>query len=273
MCIIVYKPTTAKMPNKKTLIKCWNNNKDGAGYMFPSKGSVIIKKGFMKFNDFYNNLKSDLKRYGEFTPFVLHFRIQTQGGVNPQYTHPFPLSSDMDNLKKLRVKTDIGIAHNGIIDLTSSRYNYTVTYSDTMKFITDYLSLIIHDKYYYKDKDKLTLIERLIESKMAIMDGDGHTELIGEFIEDNGVYYSNDYYKEDRYKRVITTTPTYHKSTTKYTDEEILEEYGSWVQCLNTDKLWFDPLYFCPKEDYDTEQLCKRCVCYNECKKRGNIKC
>lgn len=272
MCIIVYKPTTAKMPNKKTLIKCWNNNRDGAGYMFPSKGNVIIKKGFMKFNDFYKDLKADLKRYGEFTPFVLHFRIQTQGGVNPQYTHPFPLSADMDDLRKTRVKTDIGIAHNGIIDLTSSKYSYTVTYSDTMKFITDYLTLIIHDKNYYKDKDKLTLIERLIESKMAIMDGDGHTELIGDFVHDDGCYYSNNYFKEDRYKK-IPSTPSYSTTTKKYTDEELIAEYGEWVKLPGEDKLWFDPLYYCPKEDYGTEQLCKRCCCYAECKMRGEIKC
>ena len=168
MCIIVYKPTTAKMPSKKTLQQCWFNNRDGAGYMFPSKGNVIIKKGFMKFKEFYSNLQTDLKRYGEFTPFVLHFRIQTQGGVNPQYTHPFPLSADMDDLKKLRVKTEIGIAHNGIIDITSEKYSTTVKYSDTMKFITDYLTLIIHDKNYYKDLDKLTLIENSIENNLMI---------------------------------------------------------------------------------------------------------
>ena len=177
----------------------------------------------------------------------------------------------MDDLKRLRAKTEIGIAHNGIIDLTSSKYNYTVTYSDTMKFITDYLTLIIHNKNYYKDKDTLTLIERLIESKMAIMDGDGHTELIGNFIEDNGCYYSNNYFKEDRYKRVVTsyTTP----SNNKKTDQEIIDEYGSWVECCGKDKLWFDPLYFCPKNDYGTEQLCRRCQCYEDCKKRGDIKC
>ena len=260
MCIIVYKPTTAKMPNKKTLIKCWNNNKDGAGYMFPSKGNVIIKKGFMKWNDFYTSLKSDMKRYGEFTPFVLHFRIQTQGGVNPQCTHPFPLSDDMNELMKLRNKTPIGIAHNGIIDLTSSGYRTQVTYSDTMKFITDYLSLIIHDKSYYKDKDKLLLIERLIDSKMAIMDGDGHTELIGDFIEDNGCYFSNSYYKEERYKK------------TKLTNDDIIDSYGEWVKCAGNGKLWFDPLYYCPKEDYGTEQLGKQCINYKNCKQMGEVK-
>lgn len=271
MCIIVYKPASVKMPNKRTLQKCWRNNQDGAGYMFPSKGNVVIKKGFMKFEEFYMNLQSDLNRYGVGTPFVLHFRIQTQGGVNKHYTHPFPLSPHMDDLKRLRVKTPIGVAHNGIIELTTSYYKTTVTYSDTMKFITDYLTLIIHDKNYYKDPDKLTLIERLIDSKMAIMDGDGHTELIGTFIQDNGVYYSNVYYKQDRYtktKPVVDNTP----ADSPYTDQEIIEQYGEWVHDKTTDTYWFDPVYFCPKTEFDTTQMCKKCKCYEQCKMRGEVK-
>jgi predicted glutamine amidotransferase len=268
----VYKPTTAKMPSKRTLQKCWDNNRDGAGYMFPSNGNVVIKKGFMKFKDFYANLQNDLKRYGEFTPFVLHFRIQTQGGVNPQYTHPFPLSADMDDLKKLRVKTDIGIAHNGIIDLTSSLYSKTVTYSDTMKFITDYLTLIIHDKDYYKDIDKLTLIERLIESKMAIMDGDGHTELIGFFIEDNGCYYSNIYYKDSRYTKV-EKTPVKTTENKVLTHKDIIDGYGEWIYDEDDNVYYFDPEFFCPKKDFKSESMCKRCDYYQQCKKWGEISC
>lgn len=267
MCIIVYKPTTAKMPSKRTLQKCWNNNQDGAGYMFPSNNNVVIKKGFMRFKDFYTNLQNDLKRYGEFTPFVMHFRIQTQGGVCAQNTHPFPLSSNMSDLQRLRVKTNIGIAHNGVIDLTTNYYTKTITYSDTMKFITDYLTLIIHDKNYYKEQDKLTLIERLIDSKMAIMDGDGHTELIGVFIEDNGCYYSNNYYKDNRVVRVTTTTQT----TNSMTDKEIVAEYGEWVYDAPTDTYLFDPVYFCPKQEYKTTQMCKKCQYYEFCKREGDI--
>lgn len=205
MCIIVYKPSTAKLPSKNTLRKCWINNPDGAGYMYPDieKGKVVIKKGFMTMNDFMSSLKQDYSKMGHCTPFVLHFRISTQGGVKRGLTHPFPLSADMDDLRKLKTTTDIGIAHNGVISLTTSYWNRKdLDYSDTMLFITDYLSLIIKDKNYYKDPDKLELIERLIDSKMAIMDDTGHTELIGHFYEDGGCYYSNIYYKEPRPKYI-----------------------------------------------------------------------
>lgn len=265
------------MPNKKTLRRCWENNRDGAGYMFPSNDSVIIKKGFMKWEEFYKSLQHDIKKYGEFTPFVMHFRIQTQGGVNKECTHPFPLSNDMDDLKKLRVKTDIGIAHNGIIDLTTVGYRTQVSYSDTMKFITDYLSLIIHDRTYYYNQNTLTLIERLIDSKMAIMDGSGHTELIGKFIEDNGCYYSNGYYKESRYKWTKTTTTTtiittpQPTTTPKYDnglrEDDIASDYENYFDPV-TGQYYFDPVYACPKNDYDTNCMCNKCYRRQFCKTR-----
>jgi hypothetical protein len=128
---------------------------------------------------------------------VLHFRITTQGGVKKELCHPYPLSSKMENLKQLYCSSDIGVAHNGIISLTS---DHNKDYNDTMKFITDYLSLIIKDKKFYKDTDKLKLIERLCESKLAILDNTGHCQLIGNFIEDNGVYYSNSTYSYAKVK-------------------------------------------------------------------------
>jgi predicted glutamine amidotransferase len=156
----------------------------------------------------------DYIRYSKDTDFVMHFRISTQGGVNKQCCHPFPLSRKMDDLKCTRAKSKIGIAHNGIIDLTTE-YGYTakatITYSDTMKFITDYLSLIIKDRFFYKDDDMLELIARLADSKLAIMDETGHTTLIGEFEKCNGVYYSNEYYKTERYRRAVVRYTTVDK--------------------------------------------------------------
>lgn len=214
MCIVVYKPSNVKMPSKATLKECFRCNSDGAGYMFPEDGKVQIKKGFMSFNALNTSLQADYNRLGAETPFVIHFRIGTQGGNNQANTHPFPLSKNMSDLKQLSCTTNCGVAHNGVISLTTTRTseyiqeydeekNRMVTkykpidYSDTMKFITDYLSLIIKNKNWYMNEDNLTLIERLIgcSNKLAIMNADGHTTLIGNFIEDNGVFYSNSSYK------------------------------------------------------------------------------
>ena len=179
--------------------------------MFPSNNLVIIKKGFMDYNEFITSLTDDYKKYGEQTPFVLHFRISTQGGVKKGLTHPFPFTSELEDMKKTRVKCQLGIAHNGIIDLTTESYwkRKDVDYNDTMKFISEYLTLIIDDFKWYEKKNKVKLIEQLISgSRLAIMDGLGHTELIGDWVQDDGIFYSNTYYKTDRVKYSYNSTTT-----------------------------------------------------------------
>ena len=67
----------------------------------------------MKLNDFEDALeriqqKIDLKDI----PVVMHFRIAIHGGVIPANTHPFPVSSSMSMLQKLKCNTSLGVAHN-----------------------------------------------------------------------------------------------------------------------------------------------------------------
>lgn len=198
MCIVVCKPKSIKLPAKETLEICFRRNPDGAGYMFAKDGMVHIKKGFMTFEKFYKALMRD---YDQSLSFVLHFRIGTMGGNVPQLTHPYPMSRSMDELRKTNTTCKLGVAHNGIISLTSS-YGYDHTYvepnyNDTMKFITDYMSIIIKNSMFYKDDEKIELIERLVGSsnKFAILDGDGRITTIGNFIEEDCVKYSNTTYE------------------------------------------------------------------------------
>ena len=206
MCVIAYKAADVAFPSKSILKNCFNNNPDGGGFMFAVNNRVHIVKGLMSFSAFYSALKQARTTYGDSIPYVLHFRISTQAGTRPDCTHPYPLSANMDHLRKLENKCRIGIAHNGIISLTSTGgYYKTITYNDTMKFITDYLTLIIKNKDYYKDKNTLLLIKRLADSRLAILDDAGHCELIGEgWTVDNGVYYSNTSYKPPKKPKKTT---------------------------------------------------------------------
>ena len=201
MCIIVYKPKNIAFPKKATLETCFDHNSDGAGYMYTYNNKVHIRKGFKDFDSFYKDLNKIRKQVGDKIPFVMHFRISTQGGKKMELTHPYPLCDNYKEMRKLQSECQIGIAHNGIIHLTSEySYGYMRAkqpdYNDTMTFIRDYLSIIISDKNYYKKPRVLELIERLCESKLAILDADGHCELIGDFKQENGVYYSNSTYME-----------------------------------------------------------------------------
>lgn len=198
MCVIAYKPLNVAFPEEKILQNCFENNSDGAGFMYSFQGEVHIKKGYQSFKAFMTALNASRAITGDKVPYVMHFRIATQG-YEKTMTHPFPLSGKMNNLKKLKVKCNIGVAHNGILDITSDGAK---TYSDTMKFITDYLSLIIRGYDWYKDKRTCQLIERLIEgSRLAILDKNGHCQLMGKgWEESNGVHYSNHSWAREPYK-------------------------------------------------------------------------
>ena len=200
MCVIAYKPMNTAFMSKSTLQECFNNNPDGAGFMFSTDGKVYIRKGFMNFNSFWKALKEVRNQYGDRIPYVMHFRISTQAGVNQQCCHPYPLSSDMNKLKLLSSETKIGIAHNGIIQLTTDRT--AKGYNDTMKFITDYATLLIKKVDWWKNPNISKALEVLCGSKLAILGIDGHCELIGDFIKDKGCFYSNSSYAAPKFNTI-----------------------------------------------------------------------
>jgi hypothetical protein len=189
MCIIAYKPLNVAFPEENILKNCFDNNDDGAGFMYTFGGEVHIHKGYETFEKFMTALNKARAITGDKVPYVMHFRIATQG-YEKTMTHPFPLSGNMNSLKKLKSKCNVGVAHNGIIDLTSDG---SKDYSDTMKFITDYLSLIIRGYDWYKDKRTCKLITKMISgSRLAILDKHGNCKLLGEgWEQDKGVYFSN----------------------------------------------------------------------------------
>lgn len=245
MCVIAYKPLNKAFMAKSTLETCFKNNPDGAGFMFSANGKVHIRKGFMSFNDFWAALNATRSKYGDSIPYVMHFRISTQAGVNQQCCHPYPLSWDMDKLKLLSTTASIGIAHNGIISLTS---NHAVTeYNDTMKFITDYATLLIRKIDWWKNPNIATALKVLCGSKLAIMGSDNHVELIGDFIKDKGCYYSNGSYENKIYNTQIFDDPW-----EQYWDRK-REQYD------------FDET-FCPLSMESDD-----CYCFT-CKKRGKCK-
>lgn len=200
MCIICVKPTNVLFPNETILKNCFDNNSDGAGFMYVHEGKVHIKKGLMTFNAFKAALHVAREKTGDTAPYVLHFRISTQG-FEKTCTHPFPLSSKMENLKKLKGTCNIGVAHNGIISLTSDGHK---DYSDTMLFITDYLSLIIENYKWHESSKKKKLIEKLIgSSRLAILDKTGHIERLGSgWVQDkdSNCWFSNHSYSYKKYK-------------------------------------------------------------------------
>lgn len=199
MCIIAAKPAGVKMPDKKTIERMWYGNPDGAGIMYADKGKVRISKGFMKLSEFRAEL-AKLARTKDLTNMavVMHFRITTHGGTRPENTHPFPITDDLARLRQLRCSAPLAVAHNGVIDIHVA----DKTISDTMQYIATQLAPLRRAvPEFYKSADLMTMIQNAIRSRMAFLTKDGEIYLTGDFIEDNGVYYSNTSYKEPRYSK------------------------------------------------------------------------
>ena len=79
-------------------------------------------------------------------------------------THPFPLSNQPGRLRRLDQSCHIGVAHNGIIRLTSDPNNKR--YSDTAIFVADYLSQILHTRADLRDRRKLSVVYQLAQSNL-----------------------------------------------------------------------------------------------------------
>lgn len=190
MCVICVKPKGKDLPTVKQITAMWRRNPDGAGFMYTHDGVLHVKKGFTDITKFLEAIdvvdKEDVA--------VLHFRISTQG-FNKEMTHPFVLSTKLEDMKELEwVGAPIGIAHNGIIQLTTDHRE--VEYSDTALFITNYLTRIIRkpsdlDDQYIQDIIEITAGGT---NKFAILRETGEYTLIGKFTEIDGLLYSNTYH-------------------------------------------------------------------------------
>ena len=196
MCVICVSPSGVKQPTESVLRTMFHRNPDGAGYMMARDGKVYIHKGFMDFESFREAVR--LEHFTAADSVVYHFRISTQAGINPEMTHPFPLSNQPRWTRALDVTCRCGIAHNGIIQLTTDPTN--TQYSDTAIFITDYLANMIRKPADLRNQKLLDRVYAMARSKFAIMDASGYIATVGEFIDDHGLLYSNNSYKAYRWE-------------------------------------------------------------------------
>lgn len=198
MCIIVSKEKGQNLPTKKTLETCFNYNDDGAGFMYVRNGKVVIDKGYMTFDSFYKRLKELKKEFDiKEKALVMHFRIGTSGTGKENLTHPFPLTCNKKKLNKTYLTTDVGVMHNGII----KDYEYDKVLSDTQTFIKDFMYPIYEISHkFYKSPSLQKILEKECGSKLCILDSDENIYYIGDFVEDEGIKYSNTTYKTSIYK-------------------------------------------------------------------------
>lgn len=196
MCIIVAKPAGVPMPSDVTIANCFYANSDGAGFMVATGKTVSIRKGYMTLDNFMDAVDE----FGDLTDrsVVMHFRIATHGGVKPSCCHPFPVSSNVDDLRALSFETRVAVAHNGIIDCMRS-YTDKDT-SDTMAYIMNVIAPIRRLSEDFMNNDNaMDVFDATVGSKLCFIDNSGDIVTIGDFIEDGGVLYSNTSYLRNTY--------------------------------------------------------------------------
>ena len=198
MCIIIAKnKNNNKLPTKENLKNSFEYNCDGAGFMYVNNNKVVIDKGYMDEKSFLNRFDYLCKRYNNFKnkALVIHCRIGTSSGNTKENTHPYIISNKEKELHATYITSELGIAHNGIIhDYTPTEKKPTI--NDTQNFIIHYLFPIYSNfKDFYKIKSLRNGIEKITNSKFALLDKNENLYLIGDFIKENGIFYSNTSYK------------------------------------------------------------------------------
>ena len=246
MCIIIAKDKIGRLPTEKELKSSFTYNSDGAGFMYVDNGKVVIDKGYMTYDSFIKHYKTLLDKYNNFKnkSLVIHCRIGTSGRNTKGNTHPYPIS---DSVKELRSKhlsrENIGIAHNGII----KGYGTATGLNDTQEYISKYLyPLYYHYRDFYKNKDILYQMELATNSKFAILDKTDTIYYVGEFIDDNGLNFSNNTYNYDYSYSNWTNYDWYEREYKKQNEIDNkekypIQEYEEYIMPLEKD--WYIDMY------------------------------
>jgi len=223
MCQIVVKEANKKFDMKK-LDKAQGWNSDGYGVTWYEDGSLQTLKT-MDYNRF-KGILSSLKG----VPAVAHLRNTTKGTTCIDNNHPFDITYGV-------------MYHNGTITgLKSSK----VGGSDT-----EGLAELINACEYTYVTDLFPMLQHIVGNtinRLVFMDRDGNIEYINKElgIEEDGIWYSNDYHKRlgTRTKTAYNTNKhmneyTYNPTTQNYEKEDLVKVfvYGTLKKGLGNHKL------------------------------------
>jgi predicted glutamine amidotransferase len=219
MCVIVYS-FTGKKEKEDNLKRMFEENPHGIGFAYKDvkNQSIIVKKGFMKldeFLEFYKNFPDGVEH-------TIHFRLASAGSVSPIFTHPFALDK-IQIPPQTNYKATAVLFHNGNID-------YSPLLLHILPFLTKQqrkklLSLNFSDTYIlslYISIFKVPNILKHLKSKFLIFSSQS-TKIYGFWEKEESFYYSNTSWKVKKYffTRSYYYEPIFHLSKEK--DEQCEE--------------------------------------------------
>lgn len=204
MCIIAIKPPGDDIAKRMNwLDNCWVKNPDGAGMAFYENGAIRYVKGFMTWVALSDYVKTNAAVLSK-RQVAFHFRTATHGTVSPANTHPFPITRKQGRLVRRDGHTQCAFMHNGVLTgLTDPRKPD----SDSLVFVRDYLSR-------FRGDVTCPAVQKLLVALggfnrfafMAVAEGGSRVNMVGDFVSDNGWWFSNRDYK---YTRVVTIYPSH----------------------------------------------------------------
>lgn len=179
MCIAICTNKNAII-TPTALQRGWQTNPDGGGFAYVDDDHVVIKKGYMNYPDFEKAYLDHAEKYASESPFLVHMRIHTSGGITAKNTHPFAIKGG-------------AMIHNGIMFSPTGKRAGTPTdrRSDTRVLAEDLYNILQLDQV---KKAAVGIHEAVGRgNKLAFLYDNKELFIIGEnqgFWE-GGIWYSN----------------------------------------------------------------------------------
>ena len=218
MCILMLQDKKQKVTEQE-FRNSWISNNDGVGYAFLKDEQIQIKK-FMKLNPFLNEIKKDVSKFGNVSPFLIHFRYTTHGLTNLDNCHPF------------RVNDDSVFGHNGCI----SSVDDDDEKSDTRMFNEQVLKEL-PSKWMWNPSICKLVADSIGNSKLAFLNSDGTFKIInesfGKWDKHRKIWFSNNSHIRTIYKPVSVNSFNDYFKNESILDSEDDSFYCDWCNTLD----------------------------------------
>lgn len=244
MCIIILNKTGI-LPKEHFENSIWRN-KDGAGLMYAVDGKLHTFKS-LKPKEVVEEYYRLREKYND-VPIGIHFRLETDGGINTENCHPYEVNSETM------------LMHNGILGRYS---NMQTNMSDTRLFIADILSRIPTATIFTNHMLKLIAQAIGVGNKFLLINKHGSYAIVnegsGHWDDNKENWYSNDSYKP--WEPLGYVKGTYSKKGKRGRKAKAATpKYGREVD--------FYPRYndfceYCEKQIYSIFEIERRCC--NDC--------
>lgn len=262
MCINVVLPSLEKLENKEiekeVFQQCWDNNDDGAGFMFVKnigtpESSVVINKGYMKFKRLWKAFNA-CRHANSRSKFVVHFRYTSKGSTSVSNCHPFWVIPNV-----------LGMAHNGtIFKMSDAKKNEGP--SDSALF-ADFLSKL--PPTWYNNRIMREMVEDYVgeHNKLAFLIKNNSVFVCNKdawIVDQRGIWFSNDYFKISRYPLTDQAEKKTHIQDTRVIPfrSDVRTYHSSLIRCERCRELLIDDVEV-------STGICNDCV--GELNKASNL--